>query len=451
MKTLYLHIGTHKTGSSALQAFLLLNKENLKEHGFEYPSYNSKFELFQTSNGNGYKFCSHTPAFSSKDRDREIKILKKINKNIIISCEDFFHSPLNDFRLLKKHFKKVIVIAYLRRQDKFFQSAVLQMIKSDKCTDIFDYGHENYAYYSKKLDSLNTLFPVENIVVRPYETDQFTEKSIFADFLNILGLRFNNSYKLPEKIINPSLNRNYAELKRLCNKLPFDVKEIRNVFTNPFWKLSVEENAGEKKEATNIFSPKKRLEIIKKYEEDNVYVAKKYLNRPDGTLFKEPYPEEQENWGEYKGLDLETVVKGLGYVIMEQAKKIDYLESKFQRIGTTDSHPQKSDANDNYYLNKHLKDIAFRLGFSTNNIDDHFFSKLENYLENYGIFDRRWYYKKYPDVERANVNPIKHYINIGWTEGRNLSESFITEEYLYNHPELITRNMCPVVHYLLKS
>ena len=37
MKTLYLHIGTHKTGSTAIQHFFKVNKEVLKTMGYTYP------------------------------------------------------------------------------------------------------------------------------------------------------------------------------------------------------------------------------------------------------------------------------------------------------------------------------------------------------------------------------------------------------------------------------
>lgn len=37
MKTLYLHIGTPKTGTSAIQIFCKDNQETLKKQGYYYP------------------------------------------------------------------------------------------------------------------------------------------------------------------------------------------------------------------------------------------------------------------------------------------------------------------------------------------------------------------------------------------------------------------------------
>ena len=37
MKTAYIHIGTHKTGSTSIQDFLFKNRTKLRDRGFLYP------------------------------------------------------------------------------------------------------------------------------------------------------------------------------------------------------------------------------------------------------------------------------------------------------------------------------------------------------------------------------------------------------------------------------
>lgn len=50
-----MHVGSPKTESSALHAFLLLNAQKLRKKGYHYPV-NYKFnQAFQTSSGNAYK------------------------------------------------------------------------------------------------------------------------------------------------------------------------------------------------------------------------------------------------------------------------------------------------------------------------------------------------------------------------------------------------------------
>lgn len=43
MATLYLHIGTPKTGTTAIQNFLPLNKSLLNEQGFCYPDFGYRY------------------------------------------------------------------------------------------------------------------------------------------------------------------------------------------------------------------------------------------------------------------------------------------------------------------------------------------------------------------------------------------------------------------------
>ena len=59
-------------------------------------------------------------------------------------------------------------------------------------------------------------------------------------------------------------------------------------------------------------------------------------------------------------------------------------------------------------------------------------------------FDKKWYLKKYPDVAKAKVDPITHYLNDGWKEGRNPGPKFDTESYLKRHPDCKEN---PLVHF----
>lgn len=65
-----------------------------------------------------------------------------------------------------------------------------------------------------------------------------------------------------------------------------------------------------------------------------------------------------------------------------------------------------------------------------------------------GIFDAKYYYKMYPDVRRADVNPLLHFVLHGWKEGRNPSETFVTSYYLDSYEDVKNSGMNPLVHYL---
>lgn len=44
MKTLYIHVGTSKTGSTALQTFCAKNRKILETNGFYYPAFPIKYD-----------------------------------------------------------------------------------------------------------------------------------------------------------------------------------------------------------------------------------------------------------------------------------------------------------------------------------------------------------------------------------------------------------------------
>ncbi len=60
-------------------------------------------------------------------------------------------------------------------------------------------------------------------------------------------------------------------------------------------------------------------------------------------------------------------------------------------------------------------------------------------------FDSKWYLKIYTDVADAKKDPIEHYLNNGWKEGRNPSPIFDTNYYISQYMQFA--NMCPVLHY----
>ena len=65
-----------------------------------------------------------------------------------------------------------------------------------------------------------------------------------------------------------------------------------------------------------------------------------------------------------------------------------------------------------------------------------------------GLFDRKWYLKHNPDVAAAGVDPLQHYLEIGWKEGRNPSEKFNTKDYLIFNTDVKDAGVNPLVHYV---
>lgn len=66
-------------------------------------------------------------------------------------------------------------------------------------------------------------------------------------------------------------------------------------------------------------------------------------------------------------------------------------------------------------------------------------------------FDVKYYLQTYPDVREAGINPLFHYLRFGWLEGRNPSIRFDTNKYLEAYPDVRLRKQNPLNHYLLRG
>jgi hypothetical protein len=64
------------------------------------------------------------------------------------------------------------------------------------------------------------------------------------------------------------------------------------------------------------------------------------------------------------------------------------------------------------------------------------------------LFDVSFYLNSYPDVRAAGIDPMRHYLDFGWKEGRDPSPSFRTIAYLAANPEVEKAGICPLVDYV---
>jgi GT2 family glycosyltransferase/SAM-dependent methyltransferase len=65
-----------------------------------------------------------------------------------------------------------------------------------------------------------------------------------------------------------------------------------------------------------------------------------------------------------------------------------------------------------------------------------------------GLFDPAYYLLNNPDVRQADIDPMSHFIEIGWKEGRNPSARFDTRYYLEMNPDVYQAGVNPLLHYL---
>ena len=65
-----------------------------------------------------------------------------------------------------------------------------------------------------------------------------------------------------------------------------------------------------------------------------------------------------------------------------------------------------------------------------------------------GEFDADFYRRSYSDVETSGIDPLAHFLDYGWLEGRNPNPSFSVRKYLRANPDVARARINPFHHYL---
>ena len=63
-----------------------------------------------------------------------------------------------------------------------------------------------------------------------------------------------------------------------------------------------------------------------------------------------------------------------------------------------------------------------------------------------GHFDFTWYLATNPDVAASRLDPLRHYLEYGWREGRRPNSDFCPVKYLAQHPDLAEAGGDPLLH-----
>ena len=69
-------------------------------------------------------------------------------------------------------------------------------------------------------------------------------------------------------------------------------------------------------------------------------------------------------------------------------------------------------------------------------------------IEESGLFDSNYYLAMYPDIQPPPADPVRHYCESGWREGRNPSDDFDTLGYLQVYSDIRTAGLNPFWHYV---
>lgn len=321
---IYIHIGGAKTGSTAIQKMLYLNRPILRKNNFIYHHFNRK-DSHELALALGFGVLKNKRVFPKLKINKEKLLshfLKGLNakKNHIISSEVFTIAPTQEsvnelFETLKSH--EVKIVYYVRNQIEQTSSAYHQLVKEGypHPANVFAQNHttdikENLEYFLQHL-------PQKNFIVRYYHYDSFFNSNIFDDFITALGLQnLIKSLKHPDyKENNQSLPKNCTEVLRLCNqkfpkKYEYFYKELSN--------LNLKEiNPSE------YYSEEKQLDLFKNFDTQIKWLKATFTNHN----FPEKIEEKNRINQIYSGLDIDGFIPIFMGLIQKKQPVIERLET----------------------------------------------------------------------------------------------------------------------------
>jgi hypothetical protein len=330
-RTLYLHIGTRKTGSTTLQFYLNHFKQKLKRENIYYLSGSDKIV---TDDRIIRKFKEVNPGYVAESREKFERILSKYNESnisFVSSAEEFSGDPFTSYkngdlvaemlyRVTRDFDLDIKIIIYLRRQDDFFESLYTHSIylgKSHSFNEFLNSFDEHSFQWLNIIEAFSERFGKNNISVKRFHRNYLPDKNSlvqgFGEIINSQILRnFNDT-----KPRNTSYSRDMLEMMRVANReFGLDGKKIRKLFRASDNRKSFEK--------FSFFTPDERLKFYSNYLESNNKIAKDYIESSENELF--PMPEIGNSPPAYPGLDLDRVIISISQVLqhMDEVSEMRY-------------------------------------------------------------------------------------------------------------------------------
>lgn len=319
--TIFLHIGTHKTGTTTLQRFARKNEQVLAKSGCLYPDYN----LIGKKGHYAHHHIAHALAEDENNRLSEKAAKRFIQKvvelsseyeSVLISAEPLYRHylgqlPVSIDRMAywdarKQYISKVRdcfgkaevqIVMTIRQQAGFAMSLYQENIKVrrySKPFSVFLDEHWYYFEYLKQAEMWKEFFGSVRLLA--FESLTKGGKLVENFFKSLDNINIENCI-FPERT-NESLCPDFLEFKRMMNQTSFSLNELRSL------RYFLEENSA------SWFSEqgkKKKIvveaETLNKFQasflEENNKLARIYCGQEESVLPVKRYSAGEE-YGELK-------------------------------------------------------------------------------------------------------------------------------------------------------
>jgi hypothetical protein len=318
---LILHIGTPKTGTTALQQFLYANRESLAAYGFHYataphglPGGNhvanalnldqnpAVYAFFTKHMDLARRRGAHTILLSGENLSVMSVVHAMPRREVCANAVERDHGLIETLKaLIPDGIDTSRVVCYFRRPDRYAESLYSQHVKRGI---IFDGTFEEFLpiirpalLYDQHMRSWSDAFGRENCIVRLYEA---TRADIVTDFMaNVVGVNDISQFTHLENAGNERLSRDVLEFKRLRNRsASFKERDMeRTILRLVDEQMELRKN--EPDSYQDFLSPHERAEFLGLFQREMEVLRASY-DVPSFPLFD--LENAKTNWCAYPGL-----------------------------------------------------------------------------------------------------------------------------------------------------
>lgn len=320
-KTVFIHIGLMKTGTSAIQSMLWNNTSFFLERDYFIPRINH-----EANNYLGFSLLDEIPPMihiklKSSREDIYRRLLREINhskaKNVVLSAEAFSLISTEEFigenaPIYLKHFFDsdkfdVKIIAFIRRQDEYLESQYNQHVKTHNFWNLYDEDIESFYKlkaelfdFKKIISKWSKVFGIENVKIAAYKS----KVDVRVEFLKLIGLTNYDKLPLSSNLINEKLGLKALDFMRTANKFGIkkqSVKQNYELIEIISATLKAEDKYG------SILSPERKKQVLDSYSKDNLEISNMYLDA-DTSWFTGESISDEIDYSEMK-INIEECVK----------------------------------------------------------------------------------------------------------------------------------------------
>jgi hypothetical protein len=303
-KKAIIHIGGHKTGSSAIQAFCVANASRLKTLGITYPlelvsdvdkmgaqAQHGLVNLLMDAKSFWKSFNLRPKSMTDADIKNHLKALPR-TENYLFSSENLVWLDKDAIETLKQLLDgfDVHILLYVRRQDDALQAIYQTVVTSIGETKHFDEYTDQVVRSIFEYDRIAALwqsvFGTGKVVVRVYEPSQLHRGDAVQDFFNVLEAILQRQIDISgwernsgTGAVNRGLPAHITGLIRYHNGLP--TKKWIVPFIQKLAARLYKNSLG----GYEIIPPSQRREVLESFAESNKCLAIGFLGREDGKLF----------------------------------------------------------------------------------------------------------------------------------------------------------------------